>query len=440
MRTGSLRARVTLTMLALLAVVLAAVVAAVTISYRSSLERDLRHQLRSAAGAFALAPPGDGRKVLIGNLARQGIAVDLVPGSGVAAGDRSAKAAVAAAGSGGEIRSRRSLLVLDRKLPDGTRIALSASTGAIRHAWRRLLLIQVAVGLAALALAALLMRHVTATALRPLAQVADTAARIAGGEASERLRPTRPDTELGSMAAAFDHMVDALAAAVSEARTAEETMRRFLADASHELRTPVAALQASAERLLREQPARPRRDELEATLAGDAARLGRLVDDLLGLARLEAAQPARCEPVDLRRVAQAATSDAQRRAGGTRVALGNGGPAPVLGDPDALSRLVRNLIDNAIVAAGPEGRVQVDVTRDGGEAHVSVSDDGAGVPAADRERVFDRLVRLQPTTTPGSGLGLAIARRIARQHDGELTCDPVGHGARFTLRLPAARQ
>jgi signal transduction histidine kinase len=110
----------------------------------------------------------------------------------------------------------------------------------------------------------------------------------------------------------------------------------------------------------------------------------------------------------------------------------------VLGDPDALSRLIQNLVDNAVVAAGPSGRVEVDVTRSGGEVYVSVSDNGPGVPTADRERVFDRFVRLRPSTTPGSGLGLAIARRIARQHNGDLTCDPVNNGACFTLRLPLA--
>jgi signal transduction histidine kinase len=110
----------------------------------------------------------------------------------------------------------------------------------------------------------------------------------------------------------------------------------------------------------------------------------------------------------------------------------------VLGDPDALSRLIQNLVDNAVVAAGPAGRVEVDVARRGGEAYVSVFDNGPGVPAADSERVFDRFVRLRPSATPGSGLGLAIARRIARQHNGDLTCDAVNQGACFTLRLPRA--
>jgi two-component system, OmpR family, sensor kinase len=437
MRTGSLRARVTLTMLALLALVLSVVVTAVTISYRSSLDRDLRHQLRSAAEAFIHAPAGATTKVLIGNLALQGIAVEFQPGQPLPA-DTQSKAAFVPVKLGSDIRSRGALITLDQMLPDGTRIVLSASTDAIGHAWQRLLAIQVAVAFAALALATLLIRRVTATALQPLAQVANTATRIAGGEMSERLHPTRADTELGSMAAAFDRMVDALATALSEAKNAEDTMRRFLADASHELRTPVAALQASAETLLREQPSRPRRDHLEATLARDAARLGRLVDDLLSLARLEASQPARCEPVDLRRVTEAVVSTARRSAGGTQVCLEHHTSARVLGDPDALSRLIQNLVDNAVVAAGPAGRVEVDVTRSGGEAYVSVSDNGPGVPAADRERVFDRFVRLRPSATPGSGLGLAIARRIARQHNGDLTCDVVNHGACFKLRLPVA--
>src|SRR4029079_14234747 len=113
---------------------------------------------------------------------------------------------------------------------------------------------------------------------------------MAAGDVGRRWRPSRADTELGRMATAFDRMVDALQEALDRSRTSEAATRQFLADASPELRTPIARLQATAETLLREQPARPDRDALEARLAGDAARLGRLVADLLDLARLDGAQ------------------------------------------------------------------------------------------------------------------------------------------------------
>jgi signal transduction histidine kinase len=437
MNTGSLRARVTLATLALLLLVLIAVVTAVTLVYRASLDRELRHQLGVAATQFGNAPSDESVKLLTRSLALQGIAATVERGQRPLPVDKQRMSGIRPVKPGSEITTQGSLLVFTDVLPNGTRITLSASSARIGEAVRRLLLIELAVALAALALAALLLSRGTAAALRPLKHVAGTAGRIAAGETSERLRPTRTDTELGGMAAAFDQMVDALAAATAQARQAEETMRRFLADASHELRTPVAALQATAETLLREQPARPQRDAIEATLAGDAARLGRLIDDLLGLARLESAQPA-LSPVDLAELARAAIEHAGRDADGATISVEPCGPAEVLGSADGLARVVRNLLDNALAAAGPAGQIRITLRRDGDHAEFSVTDDGPGIPAADRERIFERFVRLGPTNAPGNGLGLAIARRIARQHNGDLTCDSVAEGASFTLRLPFA--
>jgi two-component system OmpR family sensor kinase len=434
-KTGSLRTRVTVTTLALLVVVLAGVITAVTIAYRSGRQGDLTGQLHAAADQFRDTPPGAATKILIGNLARQGIAVDVRPGAPAGPADTPAAFDQGAVNPG---EPSSSLVVLDQVLPDGTHVTLSASNAAIDGDVRQLLTIEILVALAAVLLAALLIRRVTGAALRPLADVSRTAARIAGGKTSERLRPTRSDTELGSMAAAFDDMVDALEAAVRQARDSEDTMRLFLADASHELRTPIAAVQASAETLLREQPRRPTRDALEAVLAGDAARLGRLVDDLLSLARLDAPAPARSAKFDLSGLAEAAIADANGRALGGDISLETSGAAVVEGDPDAISRIIRNLLENAVAAAGPTGHVRLRVAQDAREAWLSVEDDGPGVPAAERERIFDRFVRLTPAGPAGSGLGLSIARRIARQHQGNLTCDAVEPGARFTLRLPLA--
>jgi signal transduction histidine kinase len=213
-------------------------------------------------------------------------------------------------------------------------------------------------------------------------------------------------------------------------------MRRFLADASHELRTPVAALQASAETLLREQPERPERDLLEARLARDAARLGRLVDDLLNLARLEANEPLRREAVDLATLAAQAADESRARSNGVSITTELTPGAPVQGDPDALSRVLRNLLDNALTAVGPGGSVRVTLGRDDRYAQAYVWDDGPGVPEEARQRVFERFVRLDGGSGPGTGLGLAIAQRIARQHGGDVVCEPVDRGACFVLRVP----
>ena len=428
MKTGSLRARVIITTLALLAIVLSGVVTAVTLAYRAKLDGDLHSRLTTAGAAVERAGSAGQAKRLLPGLALEGIAIRIKPPAGAQA------PAAAPAKTGLTIRARGSLLILDEILPDSTKVSFSASRASIDHAVTNLLLVELLVAAAALVLAALLVLQGTRTALRPLSAVIETATRIAHGDSKLRLNPSRVDTELGSLAQAFDQMVDALETAVEEARASEAATRRFLADASHELRTPIAALQASVETLLREQPERPERDRLEAAVARDSDRLGRLVDDLLGLARLEA-HPTRTR-VDLATVARPLVEDARTRSPRAEISLSVDADATVRGDTDALERVLRNLIDNALAAIEPTGRVDVHLRRLNGYVQVCVADDGPGVPEDQRQRIFERFVRLDPGK-PGHGLGLAIAHRIAHQHDGDLTCDPTPNGASFTLRIPA---
>lgn len=424
MKTGSLRARVVVTTLALLAIVLAAVVTATTLAYRAKLDGDLRTRLTNAGAAVERVRASD-VKPLVAGLALEGIAtrIKLPAGKG------------ATAKTGSTIQTRGSLLVLHEVLPDGTHVSFSASRASIDHAVTNLLLIELLVAGVAFALATLLVFRGTRTALRPLAGVIETATGIARGDTKLRLEPSRTDTELGRLAAAFDRMVDALDAAIEEARASDAATRRFLADASHELRTPVAALQASIETLLREQPERPERDRLEAAVARDSERLGRLVNDLLGLARLEA-HPTNAL-VDLATIATPLVEDAHARAPLATITLNADPDTTVRGDPDALERILRNLIDNALAAIRPTGRIDVELRRRSDYAEALVADDGPGVPEHERQRIFERFVRLDPSK-PGHGLGLAIARRIARQHGGDVACDEHASGARFTLRLPTA--
>jgi two-component system OmpR family sensor kinase len=428
MKSGSLRVRVILTTLAMLAIVLASVVTAVTLAYRSKLDGDLRSRLVAAGGLVERAGSAGQAKPLVAGLALEGIAAHF-SGSRTPPGP-----ARKGAKSDSTIRTRGSLLVLSEVLPDGIEISLSASSASIDHAVNNLLLIELAVAAGALVLAALLVFHGTRTALRPLSAVIETSTRIAHGDSELRLRPSRTDTELGRLAVAFDQMVDALETAVEEARASDAATRRFLADASHELRNPIAALQASVETLLREQPERPERDRLEAAVARNSERLGRLVDDLLGLARLEA-HPTRA-PTDLATITRPLVEDARVRAPHATITLSADGDTTVGGDSDALERVLRNLIDNALAAIRPTGRIDVQLGRLNGYVQVRVSDDGPGVPEQERQRIFERFVRLDPGK-PGHGLGLAIARRIARQHQGDLSCDPTPTGASFTLRLPS---
>lgn len=427
MRTGSLRVRVTLSTLAVLAIVLAAVVTAVTLAYRARLDGDLRNRLTHAGAAVERAGSASHIKPLVAGLALEGIATRIKPPAGTGA------SATTPAETRSSIHTRGSLFVLDEVLRDGSRVSFTASRSSINHAVTNLLIVELLVAAGALALATVLVLQGTRTALRPLFAVIETATRIAHGDTKLRLGPSRTDTELGRLAASFDQMVDALNAAIEEARASDAATRRFLADASHELRTPVAALQASIETLLREQPERPDRDRLEAAVARDSERLGRLVNDLLGLARLEA-HPTR-ELVDLAAIARPLIEDAHARAPHAAITLDADGDTTLRGDPDAIERVLRNLIDNALTAIQPTGRIDVQLRQRNGYTEALVTDNGPGVPEHEHQRIFERFVRLDHTK-PGHGLGLAIARRIAQQHNGDLTCDPKPSGASFTLRLP----
>jgi signal transduction histidine kinase len=324
------------------------------------------------------------------------------------------------------------------RLGPGIAIAtLSTSEGFVDSAVHRLIVIELVGAAAVLVAATVLTLLASRSALRPLRHVAAVAQGIAAGDRRRRLHPRRPQTELGQMAASFDAMVDSLEEAVAQATRSEAAMRRFLADASHELRTPIAALQATVETLLREQPPRPRRDQLEAEVARGTQRLGRLVDDLLNLARLEANEPLRSESVDLAQIGEAVVAETRSRTP-TSISIAHDGPALVTGDPEALTRVLRNLIDNAVRAAGDDGSIALELQRSHTEVRATVSDDGPGVPAEARERIFQGFVRLNGNAGAGTGLGLAIAQAIAQQHRGSVTCEPCDSGARFTLELPAA--
>ncbi|EYR64582.1 histidine kinase [Actinotalea ferrariae CF5-4] len=263
-------------------------------------------------------------------------------------------------------------------------------------------------------------------ALHPVERMRSAAAQVAraGGPGSLPVSPA--DDEVSALARTLNEMLDRL-------ETASSRQRRFVADAAHELRSPLATLRASLE-VAREHPEVYRSDELAEDLVGEVLRMQGLVDDLLLLARVGSAPRAR-EEVDLADVARDAvggSAAALRRPEVTVEVEGEGG---ALGDAPALGRVVRNLVDNAVRHATSRVRVTV---RPGS---VTVDDDGAGIPAEDRDRVFERFVRLDEARereAGGSGLGLAIVREIAREHGGDVTlaAAPLG-GLRARVDVPA---
>ena len=206
---------------------------------------------------------------------------------------------------------------------------------------------------------------------------------------------------------------------------ARERERRFVADASHELRTPLTALRGNAEHIARHGAD----SEALADLAAGAERLSRLIDDLLVLAREDAAAPPTQTRISLAAVARRVAEHEPL------VELEVRGDPDTSGDEDALERAVSNLVENARLHGPPGGRIRIEVESRDGLSELSVQDEGPGLSAADAARAVERFWRGGAAgAPPGSGLGLAIARSTADRHGGALLIE----GARFTLRLPPA--
>lgn len=271
----------------------------------------------------------------------------------------------------------------------------------------------------------------TDRALRPVERMRAQAAEFTANALDRRLSVPDSDDHISRLAVTFNDTLDRLAGAARR-------QRRFIADAAHELRSPIGGVRA----ILEVAAAHPDRADHPAVVReaiAEIRRLSRLADDLLLLARLEAAAPARATPVDLAALARAHVADRGRLRGMT-VTCHARATAVVLGDPGQLDRLLTNLLDNAERHA--RHVVDVSVHVDDGDAYLvlAVADDGAGVAPADRERIFQPFTRLDDARTRddgGTGLGLAISRDICVRHGGSLTVvDAALGGAGFVARLP----
>ncbi len=284
--------------------------------------------------------------------------------------------------------------------------------------------------------------------LRPIGGVAAAAERIGaevarGATSFEHLSPHPVADEIGTLTAAFNQLVDRLGAALAEERATAERQRRFLADAAHELRTPVAILRSDAEVTLQgEAELAGYRSALER-VAAESDRLGELLNDLLLIARGDerAIRPEQ-KKLYLDDVMNGVLARARKlpEAEGRVIRRGEFEAAPAIGDPAMLERVLMVLVRNALLhapGAAIELSTGVEVRPDGSLAWARVHDSGPGIAPAHRHRIFDRFTRFSPAV-PGSGLGLAIARSMAAAHGGTLVLDEVAVGASFTLRLPAA--
>ena len=272
----------------------------------------------------------------------------------------------------------------------------------------------------------------TALALRPLQRVAADVRR----RDEQSLTPLPADGLPDEVAP----LVVALNALLQRLGQSLDTQRAFVADAAHELRSPLTALKLQLQ-LLKRAGSEPERSAAAEALAAGIERAARLVEQLLALARSEpGAAAAALERLDLSELAREAVADTVplALARGTQLELHADAPVLVDGDRAALRVLVRNLADNAVRYAPRGARVELSVSQPEGRPKLQVDDSGPGIPPAERERVFDRFYRRSLGDESGSGLGLAIVRSVAQRHGAEVALEdsPLG-GLRVTLRFAA---
>jgi two-component system, OmpR family, sensor histidine kinase BaeS len=289
-----------------------------------------------------------------------------------------------------------------------------------------------AAGLAAL-LALLTGLAVARRITRPVTRLIRVTRAMGGGDRSARVGPVAAPGELRELATAFDQMADDL-------DRQEQLRRDLVADVAHELRTPIAVLQAGHEALL-DGVAEPTPDQL-ASLRDEVLRLARMVGDLQTLAAADAAaMQLSLRPDDLAGIAATAADSLAGQfeaAGITLQRLLT--PVPVLADARWLHQVVTNLLTNALKFTPSGGRVRIEAGPADDHAVLRVSDTGTGIPAEELPRIFDRFWRgRQASTVSGSGIGLAIAAGLAQAHGGQLTAaSQPGQGTEMTLTLPQA--
>lgn len=272
-----------------------------------------------------------------------------------------------------------------------------------------------------------------------LGRLAETARAVGDGDLTIQTGIDRND-ELGGAARAFDGMTARLAAAEEESRGAEAERRALIAAIGHDLRTPMASLQASIEAVQDGVAADP--DAYLRGMAADVDHLRGLVDDLFLLARLDAGRHrVDPEPVDLAELVDEAV-EAMNPLGATRkvmLRVESSGSVPAMADPAAVGRILRNLVDNAVRHSPPGGTVVVSAAGEDGTAMVEVSDQGEGFPAEFRSTAFERFTRADTARTRGdggAGLGLAIASELTTLSGGQIDIlEGPGGRIRFTLPL-----
>lgn len=459
----SIRTRLTVWYVVLLAVILAGLSAFLVLRLRADLVSAADRSLDSRAALISLGYQGGGEgefqdvadatliRVPVGDAAAQIVSTQgkVLESSGDHVADTPMLGgSLLARVTGGEHVRMSAPLGPDHKLfrllavpaprrPRTEVLVVASSLEDVSASIHRLLVLLYLAGPAVLAAAALVGWWVARKALLPVARMTREASSIGIEGLDERVAVPPVNDELARLARTLNAMLDRLERGVAE-------KRRFVADASHELRTPLAVMRSELEVSLRSDDLPPNARDVLASAAEEVERMSRMVENMLTLARMDEGKLQLLKTtVDLealgRSVANALRPLAERK--GVRLDV-DGGEGSVRADRERLYQVVANLVDNGVKHGEAGGSVRVSVWRRGSEAGLTVADTGPGIPADVLPRIFDRFVRADParsTAEGGTGLGLAICRGIVEAHGGRIWAESEpGKGSSFSVALPAA--
>ncbi len=473
----SLRTRLVSVLVGLLLISCAALTAISALALHSYLVERLDQQLRAAGSRYSISlehpPDGDadtyavigqsvgtlGARSLGGVVTSSGVVIGATSSQPLSAADQAALGRVGAGGPRDvhlpDLGEYRVIALAGR---DGDLQLTGLPTRPVNATIARLVAIEVSVFAGAMLLTGVAGALCVNLSLRPLERVARTASRVSrlqlgSGEVQlpERLPETATETEIGQVTHAFNGMLERVEAAFGERQESERLLRQFAADASHELRTPVAVIRSHAEFA---QLATTDRSEQVTTalsrITAEALRMGSLVEDLLLLARLDSGRPLVREPVDLTRLVLDTVVDVQAVGSDHEWLLDlPEAETVVTGDANTLRQVLLNLLGNAREHT-PEGtsvhtelRVEGDGTGEAATAVLTVTDDGPGIAPGFLPQVFERFARgdssrHDDSRTGESGLGLSIARAIVQAHGGAISVASRPGRTVFTVRLPVA--
>ena len=324
----------------------------------------------------------------------------------------------------------------------GDTVVVAQSLEAVEKTKHQLMVLFLLVGLFVLLLIAGAARYVIRIGMRPLENVEKTAEKIAAGDLSARLPDAKPTTEVGRLVSSLNMMLSRIEESFAARTESEGRLRRFVADASHELRTPLTAIRGFAE--LHRQGAvsgEEQTKELVARIERESMRMSALVEDLLVLARMDQGPKMEIKPVNLSELVTDVVESARAAGPGHPISLDAGSEIYALGDANRIHQVVANLLANARVHTPVGTAIKVSIAQSEKEVQVAVSDNGPGLSEENREKIFERFYRVDPsrqrTGAEGSGLGLSIVDAVMRSHGGHVSVDSkLGEGSTFTLHFP----